>query len=830
MTVKDLAELSLKWGLVCQNVSAAAQAITSFIRNHLHRCDVEQDFPLLLRHVLSGTSRDDNLVPALYSLSGGNVGKDKAQPHQKSDKDKGCKEASDQGLSEEQSQTDEPRATCFRRGTTVWYLSKAAGAPCPFARCGIALRDYADVPITSERRRGTSTSDSPSAAEDDTIGCRAGIKRKREMLRRHTTAGNASSGSEAKAAEGRRPTKVVLTLRLKPNLTIRRETRPESSSEDEGPDSSSDSDSDSSGDEEERDSEMCVEPETSPPQPVQPPTEREPEWPPFPIQRRISIPPYTPGASSSTSYNITPQTPFWSTEFSSQPFQRASSVPMSVASPPPDSEDEDEDFHISMTREREREQERDMEWEVSTADTEGTRSPERDAPHMSEGMFPYSPVIVKAEDDVTVGGALGGMLDAWERLDFNTTASSFAVKQELGGTGTGVKIEELDLDPSAAFDIGSPESVSDDVWPSHPPVTDPLAIVSLPIKREDDFEDTTARLGGQDEHIVVPPTSAIAGAPGEHLWKDVELFGPDAVEFEDGEWESEAPVSESSLVDGAHVSFPSTPRAPALSTASTSSSSYSPCPVTPSPDSKPSLLPQTDLTGMQRAEHFNSPAYAILQSNDTLDNTISSSSTAIPPQIFAQLSRKSTPARPHVTLPPHEPYIGASGEPTTPWERGMISHWDMDDHLPPPRVQLSFSHMFPTRKEDGMGAGGALLFGTGTGQEPLSPQEEEMFRALCTSAEWEHDQQPAPAPAVVDPAHEEDTAPTHEGEDEEDEEEEEKEPNVSPNVAAVKERLTRSTRAPPLRRSQRVAHLTAQAAQPTPPRPRRGRPRKRTTA
>ena len=53
------------------SVSAASQAITTYIRNHIRRCEEEQDHPLLLRHVLSGTASDDDLLPALHSRAGG---------------------------------------------------------------------------------------------------------------------------------------------------------------------------------------------------------------------------------------------------------------------------------------------------------------------------------------------------------------------------------------------------------------------------------------------------------------------------------------------------------------------------------------------------------------------------------------------------------------------------------------------------------------------------------------------------------------------------------------------------------------------------------------
>lgn len=71
----------------------------------------------MLRHVLSGTSIDDALLPALYSRTGG--------AH--------C------------TINPETRSTNFRRGTMVWYLSRATGAPCPFTRAGIRLSDFGDV-------------------------------------------------------------------------------------------------------------------------------------------------------------------------------------------------------------------------------------------------------------------------------------------------------------------------------------------------------------------------------------------------------------------------------------------------------------------------------------------------------------------------------------------------------------------------------------------------------------------------------------------------------------------------------------------------------------
>ena len=85
-------------------MSAAGQAITTFIRNHLSRCEIQQDQPLLLRHVMSGTIADDDLVPALYSRAGG--------AH--------CSHPDSEG-----------RLTNFCPGTMVCYPSKAAGGPRP---------------------------------------------------------------------------------------------------------------------------------------------------------------------------------------------------------------------------------------------------------------------------------------------------------------------------------------------------------------------------------------------------------------------------------------------------------------------------------------------------------------------------------------------------------------------------------------------------------------------------------------------------------------------------------------------------------------------------
>ncbi|VDB91447.1 unnamed protein product [Peniophora sp. CBMAI 1063] len=193
MTIKDLAEMTLKYGLMCQNVSAAGQAITTYIRNHMQRCEAEQDHPLLSRHVLSGTPSDDDLVPALHSRSGG--------AH--------C--ALTPG---------DTRTTNFRRGTLVWFLSKAAGAPCPFARAGIRLSEYTEdgkVGITASGPRDRKRErDRRRRAQTSAQLC--GQKRKR--LSRGCKADGAEAGAETEEEQDPdpRPPKVKLTLRLRPSL------------------------------------------------------------------------------------------------------------------------------------------------------------------------------------------------------------------------------------------------------------------------------------------------------------------------------------------------------------------------------------------------------------------------------------------------------------------------------------------------------------------------------------------------------------------------------------------------------------------------------------
>ncbi|KDR73415.1 hypothetical protein GALMADRAFT_607321 [Galerina marginata CBS 339.88] len=373
MTIKDIADLASRYGLVCQNLSAAAQAVTTYLRSHKTRCDKQQDQPLLLSHTLSGTPADDHLVPALYSRSGGDS-------HPLPD-----------------------RLTNFRKGTAVWYLSRATGLPCPFARAGIRLCDYittdADPSLEGERR---GKRERRRLEYDDDQIC--GQKRKRPLR---------GCATRADASENERPPKVKLTLRLKPLI---RSTNPEPTPEPAHDDDSDPYDSDESMSSDDQSHTAQID------------NESEEPWslPPYP-RRSISIPCYTPSVESFYPTFPPPET------YKDQ-FRRSPSVPF--ATPPPDSEDESDDFHITMAKnypdadedgwdaDLDSEGEGDTVWE-----SPGPRSP-------SAPLVQPTQVAVKQEPrDVQ------GMLDAWE--DFDSTVADARVAEVLT-KALEVKTEPLD--------------------------------------------------------------------------------------------------------------------------------------------------------------------------------------------------------------------------------------------------------------------------------------------------------------------------------------------------------------------------------------------------
>ncbi|KAF8327049.1 hypothetical protein F5887DRAFT_1012383 [Amanita rubescens] len=345
MTIKDLAEMSVKCGLACQNVSAASQAITSYIRTHLQRCEAQQDHPLLLRHVLSGTDLDDDLLPALYSRSGG----------------------------AHYSTAPDNRVTNFRRGTMVWYLSRATGAPCPFARAGIKLFDFTesdkfDIPSTNviDDSRGT-------------VQSLRGQKRKRAARDNYSTRSSYPNSDN----EDQRPFKIKLTLRLPLPLTssfpaVLPGTAGSANVNviDIASDSSDDSDGDTMSDisalshsDSNRDDTRLS-----------------------PLSSRLSVP------------DVRCPSPYSS----------------GVSSPPPDSEDEDDDYHISMTGihhympHRSYSPDLDTEWKDLDSDAE------TDTLWEGHGLKSPSPLMMSDTIERQVKREphdVQGMLDAWDDLD-----------------------------------------------------------------------------------------------------------------------------------------------------------------------------------------------------------------------------------------------------------------------------------------------------------------------------------------------------------------------------------------------------------------------------
>ncbi|KAF9451208.1 hypothetical protein P691DRAFT_787585 [Macrolepiota fuliginosa MF-IS2] len=436
MTIKDLAEMVLSFGLAAQNVSAASQAITTYIRTHLHRCEVQQDIPLLLRHVVSGTDADDDLLPALYSRFGG------AQ----------C------------STHPENRITNFRRGTMVWYLSRATGAPCPFARAGIRLCDYGEngkVGYTESLAREKKRTKILQRRPNDQA---CGQKRKRSLRSCATTAAQ-DSATDSESDHDKPPPKVKLTLRLKPLAKCTSSSPPSSSAQ--APSTSrnvidltkdvdsSDSDSDSSmsvDDSDEQPQPRCAE------QPQHRPEDPSPFClPPYP-RRSVSIPPYTPSPDEAyPCYSTTAQ-------LYREPYPRSPSVTYSISSPPPESDDEEVEDQVSVTHSRrnfynfsedeEDNDDWDEEGEVdSEADGETSwESPGPRSPSAPLSVPPLPDMKVKAEPrDVQ------GMLDAWDHFDSSVAdakvveviaqAAAVLNPDTIGGPATGnsnVKVEFQD--------------------------------------------------------------------------------------------------------------------------------------------------------------------------------------------------------------------------------------------------------------------------------------------------------------------------------------------------------------------------------------------------
>ncbi|KAI0721601.1 hypothetical protein C8T65DRAFT_565661 [Cerioporus squamosus] len=507
MTIKDLSELCMQYGLMCQNVSAAGQAITTFIRNHLARCDAQQDQSLLLRQMMSGTISDDDLVPALHSRIGG--------AH--------CT------LPE-----GENRLTNFRRGTAVWYLSKAAGLPCPFARSGIRLCEYNEngkvgLPINPGRERRRERDRQRTAARAD-----EGVGQKRKRLLRSCADKLPGSVSDSSDDEEKRPPKVKLTLRLKPCLASSPSVSTSDSVasyscagsshpqdldlvDDQSDDDSDESDSDSMS----VDSDGEESPLSEPSSPLRPSTTA-----------------LVPNASLS---DLPPPIPCFSPTPAAS--RRSPSAPYSMlsGSPPPESDEEDDFYHdtsgrrrLSPSRLRTPLDDDESAWEDDFfGDIDADTETQWESPGPRSPSVQVDEVVVKQEPtDVR------GLLDAWDDIE---------------SRATDLKVIDI-VAQAAALERQAEQLISDEFssW-SWPPVQLGEA---THIKQEE--EETNPFFL---EHDPTPPPEALSpivpfdpcespveecplhlSTPGpsfEAQWRDVEILGPDSVkprDLEDSAW------------------------------------------------------------------------------------------------------------------------------------------------------------------------------------------------------------------------------------------------------------------------------------------------------
>lgn len=523
------------------SVSAASQAITTYIRNHMTRCEAQEDHPLLLRHVLSGTLADDDLVPALYSRRGGATNPTKPSLKDPAFDDKNIAQVAQDALEGE-------RLTNFRRGTMVWYLSKAAGVSCPFARVGIRLCEYGKEGRKVADKHGDQLQPEPKK-HINCIEAQCGEKRKRlrrgcrrdsGRSRESSSAGRDSQSPaidsgygelSADSGDDERPPKVKLTLRLRPSLPCA-SAPPAVSRPREVIDLSSDvtgssSEDDDTGADDSDNADMRLDLPEAP-------------WslPPYPRQS-ISVPGYTPTCDERAhSPSLSAQR-----RAVTDDRRRSPSVPWS-ASPPPDS-DHDDDLDFDS----------DIDWDSSSLSIPSPASVLRVEVETTDDLQPFKREPADIRD----------MLDAWEDLDCapTSTVSSATVKLpatddlkfdalelwewEFESGWTGIAEDQQDLpivkmEPDEheclafrAFTPGFPVSpYSPHTSSSHPSSSSPISE------------------SGMDSYTFQSPLSpfALPASPSPSsfptgmnrggcalTWQDAELLGPDSVhphEFEDG--------------------------------------------------------------------------------------------------------------------------------------------------------------------------------------------------------------------------------------------------------------------------------------------------------
>ena len=258
----------------------------------------------------------------------------------------------------------------------VWYLSRATGAPCPFARAGIRLFDYiesgnlglASTNVTDQHR--------------GTVQSLRGQKRKRPFRDSYSRRPSDSNSDD----EDQRPFKVKLTLRLPSLLTLSFPKVPSTMVTSANViDIVSDSSDDSDGDTMSDISSLSRSGEARDPVEIRP--------------------------SPSHSYHLSSRHGVSEVRCHS---------PAGISSPPTDSEDEDDDYHVSMTGthryipHRSYSPDLDVEWNDFDSDAE--------ADTLWEGQRLKSPSAQMISDTVECKVKqephdVQDMLDAWDDLD-----------------------------------------------------------------------------------------------------------------------------------------------------------------------------------------------------------------------------------------------------------------------------------------------------------------------------------------------------------------------------------------------------------------------------
>lgn len=682
---------------------------------------------------------------------------------------------------EEASEKPQERLTSFRRGTTVWYLSRAAGAPCPFASAGIALRDYSECSgITgAESRRGAGSSTTFGSAsgsggsanftDDEGDGevegvCR-GLKRKRAGLRTRNASGTVVGGStktnepavvDDDVREGRKPPKVKLTLKLRPpqsclSVVSKPVVREEESDSSDSSSEDSDSDEDSDGS-----MDVDVVGESTPVKSTSQPQHQEQlqpfAFPPFPLQRRISIPPYTPAEED---FPVTSSYRGWTAatfSFNTNGFTwggREASVPLSVASPPPDSDDEDFDMNEEEVEDmspvlnfvkKEEETPFKFEWPLAASSSSSSSS--------SSSASPATDAEVKTEED----------------FHFNFFGME---PDDLG-------LASLNL----GFDNIKVEEDSDDLTATYMRA---LASVMPAHTTNADDEDVF------DVESVVHRASVASAIPSVSGWRDADYGTGAAVQVTEPDFErdwAEAEASEGNLTaweshvgvhpstsQGQHLEhrddedeeeeeeFQERSSSPALTYAASSpaDSSMSSSELHDDEDDEDvdeQIMHDNDdeRESVGRASPPSSSVPALFFGPDLRDDSLGASltsrrNTPSPSPSALLLSRtNSATGKPRIPLPmpssalpipiqqQRPPTIAdttdhdAVDAGSAPWERGMLTIADVEAHLLPalsPSYEYPIAMPFSSQFPFAMSNDGPLM------EPPLSPQEEEVFQSFC---------------------------------------------------------------------------------------------------